>query len=344
MLIDLHGHHMTRGMFNLDPHWGPRWTNGTLNVGDWYLGTKKLPEMSGIAMSNDDGEGILSRMTHEARLAMMEKNNTDKLIVSVPAHMYMYWTEDFGVRFAKTVNDEYSAYCAEDPEHFGFWATTPMHQPEVAAAELERAVKELGAVGMSAGGANFGDIPGLHDRRLDPLFAKLVELDVPMMVHGYNQSVTWGKQAMDDPFDTTSILGMLYDEARAFWHLINGGTLDRFPDLKVYITHAGGMVPYQLHRFSETAITMVPDGINEKPVLEYMNQFYFDPLAHSAAMRRAIVEDIGVDRLLYGSNFMGSDSIDFDLTEDLGLSEADRERIRSGNTIELLKLDQHAKA
>jgi aminocarboxymuconate-semialdehyde decarboxylase len=201
--------------------------------------------------------------------------------------------------------------------------------------ELERAVTELGAVGMSMGGANFGGLE-VHDKAFDPLWAKVVELGVPIFVHGYNQSVTWGDKANDDPFDTTSIIGMCYDETRCFWYLVNGGVLDRFPDLRVYITHAGGFVPYQLMRMEETNLTMAPDSKNERPVSQYRDNFYFDPLAHSVAMRRAIVEDVGVDRLLYGDNFGGMDSIDGDLTEGLGLSDEDREKIRSGNAKQLL--------
>ena len=52
---------------------------------------------------------------------------------------------------------------------------------------------------------------------------------------------------------------------------------------------------------------------------------------------RAVVEDIGADRLLYGTNFGGADSHEGDLTDGLGLSDADREKIRSGNTLELIK-------
>src|SRR5271154_6581967 len=100
MLIDLHGHHLSAGMMNLDPHWGPAWRNGTLNVGDWYLGTKKLPDLAGAdadAGRHDDGSVIFGRMGHEFRRSLMDKLGVDKLIISVPAHMYMYWTGDFGV-------------------------------------------------------------------------------------------------------------------------------------------------------------------------------------------------------------------------------------------------------
>jgi aminocarboxymuconate-semialdehyde decarboxylase len=161
---------------------------------------------------------------------------------------------------------------------------------------------------------------------------------VPIFCHGYNQSVSWGEHAMDDRFDSTSIVGMCNDEARLFWFMINGGVIDRFPNLKVYITHGGGFVPYQVRRFHETNLTMAPDSVNKKPVLDYMPNFYFDLDIHSPAMRRAVATDIGADRLLYGTNFGGADSHEGDLTEDIGLSESDREKVRSGNAIKLLGL------
>jgi aminocarboxymuconate-semialdehyde decarboxylase len=342
MLIDLHGHHMSRDMFDLDPHWGPSWAKGTLKVGDWYLGTKKLPDLAQTTADEQESGAIFDRMGHDFKLQVMEKLGVDMLVISVPAHMYMYWTGDFGVRFAKTTNDEFAKFCDEDPAHFQWWATLPMHKPAEAASELQRAVG-MGAVGFSCGGANFGGLD-LHSPEMDTLWEKVVELDVPVFVHGYNQSVTWGKHAMDDPFDTTSILGMCYDNTRAFWHLICGGVLDRFPSLRFYITHAGGFTPFQLERFAITNETMAPDSVNKKPFLEYMDSFYFDPQLPNVKMRRAMVETIGVDRLVVGTNFMGSDQIDFDLTEGIGLSEDDREKIRSGNAINLLKLHDRVPA
>jgi len=342
MIIDLHGHHMSRALFDLDPHWGPSWSEGTLKIGDWYLGTKKLPDLAAASADDQASGAIFDRMGREFKLQIMEKLGVDMLVISVPAHMYMYWTGEFGPRFASAVNDDFAAFVADDPEHFQFWATLPMAYPDKAAKELERAV-DMGAVGFSCGGANFGGL-NLHSPEMDTLWEKVESLDVPVFIHGYNQSVTWGKDAMDDPFDTSSILGMCYDEARAFWHIINGGVLDRFPSLKFYITHAGGFTPYQLNRFAETNATMAPDSVNKRPLLEYMDSFYFDPQSHSAAFRRAIVEEIGVDRLLYGTNFMGSDQIDFDLTEGIGLSDEDREKIKSGNAIQLLKLQDRVPA
>lgn len=340
MLINLHAHQLTAGMFEQHEHWGPYWEGGSLRIGDWHLGSK-VPQGgdAGSEARHDLDRWLAERWAPEPRLAAMDAAGIDIMVMSLPAHMSMYWAEpDFGIRYARTVNEELAEFRSANPERLHFWASLPAQAPDAAAKELDYAVTELGAQGAYMGGANFGGLQ-FDSPELYALWEKVCELGVPIFVHGYNQSVTWGKKANDDPYDTTSIVGMLYDETTCFWNLICGGVLDRFPDMQVYITHAGGYVPYHLGRFAETNETMASDSKNQKPVMEYVrNNFWFDPLTHSAAMRRAITEVIGVDRLLYGDNFGGADRIDFDLTGDIGLSDADREKIRSGNAKKLLNL------
>jgi len=161
---------------------------------------------------------------------------------------------------------------------------------------------------------------------------------LPMFVHGFNQSVTWGDQANTDRYETTSIVGMNYDETKAFWYMINGGVFDRFPDLKVYITHGGGFVPYQLGRLANTNPNLDVYH-NKKPFRDYMKNFYFDVELHELPMRQALVDVIGADRVLYGSNFGGSDAVRHDLTEGLKLSDDALQKIRWKNACELLHLD-----
>ena len=94
---------------------------------------------------------------------------------------------------------------------------------------------------------------------------------------------------------------------------------------------------FQLGRLSELNQGMAPDARNQRKLLEYMPNFYFDLDVHSPALRRGVVEVVGIDRLLYGTNFGGAYD-NGDPTEGLGLADAEREKVRSGNAIELLRL------
>lgn len=328
MIIDCHCHQITPGMLDRHPHWGPFLSPKGVKCGDWVLGTKQAELTQGIKWLDD-------KLSVGARLRLMDETGTDHLILSTPSHFYMYWAGEFGDEYARITNDELYAFTNQAPERLSFWGHANLANPQGAVEELERAVVELGAVGMSMGGVNFGGLE-VYDEALDPVWSKLVELDVPIFIHGYNQSVTWGKDWTREKFDTTAILGMNVDEATAFWYFINGGVLDRFPQLRVYITHGGGFAPFQLQRFNETNKTMCPDSRNQKPVIEYLPNFYFDLDLHSRAMRRAMIEDIGVERLLYGTNFGGADSHHGDLCDDIGLTEAQKEQIHSTNTLQLL--------
>lgn len=323
MLINLHAHELTYGMFGHDEHWGPHWVNNTLKVGDWMLGNK-----------NKEQPHPAEYFSLEAQHKRMEERGIDKLVLSQPAHMFMYWAGGYATTFARIVNDELAQFCAQDPDSFDFWALVPMADPKAAPAELTRAVEDLGAVGMMMGGANMGGNE-VYDRAYDPVWERLCELDVPVFVHGYNASATG--HGADDPYDASSIVGMNYYETLCIWYLICSGVLDRYPDLRFYVTHAGGYVPYHLGRFTHTNQTMAPDSVNKKPVDEYLENFYFDPDIHDPIMRKALVDLVGVDRFVYGDNLGGSDNFHGDLTDGIGLSDHEREKIRSGNALKLLK-------
>jgi predicted TIM-barrel fold metal-dependent hydrolase len=96
-------------------------------------------------------------------------------------------------------------------------------------------------------------------------------------------------------------------------------------------------VPYQLGRLAQCNTNL--DFVhNKKPVLEYLKNFYFDVELHEIPMRQALVDIIGADRIVYGSNFGGSDAVRHDLTDGLRLSTM-TEKIRWQNACKLLHLD-----
>jgi predicted TIM-barrel fold metal-dependent hydrolase len=344
MIINLHAHMAHPDLYNQHPHWGPFWDDGdagetVMRIGKWRLNLTTQEALAAAKSGKiyDPKEIARRRADPAVRIAGMDSLGQDIQVISLPSHMDMYWTEpEFSVRFARHVNDVMAEYCKPFPDRLYFWAHAPLNQPAAAVQEVDRAVRELGAVGMGAGGSNFGGLE-FDSEELYPVWEKLIELDVPIFVHGYNQSVAWGDQADTEKYEVTSIVGMLYDEAKCFWNLVCSGTLDRYPELKIYITHGGGMVPYQLGRFEMTNQNL-PNVKNKKPFREYMKNFWFDPLIHELPMRRAVVDVIGADRLMYGDNFGGSDSIRGSLTEGMSLSAVDLAKIESENAMKLLKI------
>jgi predicted TIM-barrel fold metal-dependent hydrolase len=273
----------------------------------------------------------------EGRLAAMDKFGQDIQVISLPSHYYMYWADpEWTIGYARRVNEANAQYCSAAPERLHFWAHAPLQDGVASAKELDHAIGQLGAKGLAMAGDNLGDGKHANDESLFPVWEKLCEYDLPVWVHGYNQSVNWPDPTTEQ-FGTTAIIGMCHDDTQLFWYLVVGGVLDRFPDLKVVITHGGGMVPYQIGRLENTS-AVLGDRKNAKPLREYLQNFWFDPLIESVTMRQAMVEEIGPDHLVYGDNFMGSDGIRENLLDDLELSPEDREKISSINAKRVLKL------
>ncbi|WP_404477539.1 amidohydrolase family protein [Novosphingobium sp. BL-52-GroH] len=346
MLIDLHAHAVHPDFYDQDPFWGPQFAvknNGdfSLKVGHWIL-TLGQPERraaveAGTALSLEEHWKMVRDSRN--RLKSMDAAGQDAQVLSIPSHCYMYWTPaDFSTRFAKRCNEVLGTYCADSDNRLFYWAHAPLNVPEACPEIIRHAVKEYGAVGLSAGGANFGGLE-FDSPELDTVWETMCDLDLPIFVHGYNQSVTWGEKANDDRYETTAIVGMNYDETQCFWNLICGGVLDRFPDLKVYITHAGGFVPYQLGRLDECNKNLEVRH-NKHDLMHYMKNFWFDPEIHALPMRQAMCELIGADQLVYGTNFGGSDAIRFDMTADLRMSDEDKDKIRYLNALKLFHKEE----
>jgi predicted TIM-barrel fold metal-dependent hydrolase len=337
MLINTHAHVVLPGFQNQHPFWGPTYDpmpdgGQMLRIGDW-----RRPVSNRSRSAESVEERDRKRRDPAVRVAQMDAAGQDVQILSMPSHYVMYQAEiDFAAPYAATVNRTLAEYCAAFPERLAFWAHVPLQDPDAAAREIDHAIGTLGARGISAGGAGFGHYE-FDSEELFPVWAKLCDYDLPIFVHGHNQSLNWAAEAAHERYDITSICGMPYDETRCFWNLICGGVLDRFPSLKVYIAHGGGYFPYHLGRLALTNASL-PDARNRKPLRNYLGNFYVDPHIEELPMRRALIEVMGADQVLYGDNFGGGDAPHGDLLDGILLSESDQKKIRFANAANLLQL------
>src|SRR3546814_12570274 len=88
-----------------------------------------------------------------------------------------------------------------------------------------------------------------------------------------------------------------------------GGVFDDFPNLKVYVSHGGGFIPYQFGRI-ETFAGLISGVRCKKPPREYLKNFYFDTLIHELDDRKYLVNCMGSDNIIVGDNHGGMDSVD----------------------------------
>ena len=106
------------------------------------------------------------------------------------------------------------------------------------------------------------------------------------------------------PFFMVNSVAQPLEELIAFNHLVMGGVLDRFPDLKVYIAHGGGFAPFYIGRFDHTwKVRPEVNRLIPKPPSSYVKRIYYDTCVYRADHLEALVNMVGAERVMLGSDY-----------------------------------------
>jgi aminocarboxymuconate-semialdehyde decarboxylase len=270
------------------------------------------------------------------RIAAMDEQGVAIQAVSLTAPMAYWGGSDLSSELCKAWNDAAStAHNAYPTRLYGFM-TLPMLYPDRAFAELNRASKLPGMRGVYLG-TNIGGRE-LNDPMFEPVFARMEELDLPVFLHPIH---TVGGARLK-PFYLGNLLGNPFDTAIAACHLIFGGVLDRHPKLLVGLAHGGGALPILIGR--------IDHGWEVRPELQslnlpqapsaYLQRFAYDTIVHSKAIMQFLIQEVGVDRVVLGSDYcfdMGYDR-PVQFVDQLGLSSAQRQMILGSAAARILKL------
>jgi aminocarboxymuconate-semialdehyde decarboxylase len=123
--------------------------------------------------------------------------------------------------------------------------------------------------------------------------------------------------------------------------LVCGGVLDAFPRLEVFLPHAGGTFPWLIGRLALAFRYSAELKHMKKPAAEYLRRFHYDLITHHAGIMRSLIDLVGVDRVVAGTDFPQGmavrQPVDF-VASIPGLSEREREMILSDNPARLLKI------
>lgn len=292
-----------------------------------------------IAMGGAPGY-VLEARFHDlrARLRSMDRQGVAVQVLSLTVPMVYWASGDAGLRLARTFNDAASEAHVAHPGRFVTAPILPMQSPVEALAELERVADLPGTRAVYMGTNVMGR--ELSDREFFPVFERCAALRLPVLLHPIH---VVGAERLA-PYYLHNLLGNPFDTAVAAAHLIFGGVLDRLPRLEVCLPHAGGALPYLVWRLQRgQRVRPETKGRARRPVSAYLRRFTYDTISHDAAALRYLVQTVGADRVMLGSDFcfdMGYERPrDIVLHPTAGLRRADQERVLRGNAARLLRLE-----
>ncbi|HET9770395.1 MAG TPA: amidohydrolase family protein [Acidimicrobiia bacterium] len=329
MVIDIHNHVATPACQAL--------VEGLGSVLDDPFAFWSGPETK--AYNAEHFAALVPKLTDPARrLEDMDRMGVDVQVLSVAPPQYYYWTDPaLGRRLARMQNEHLARLVADHPDRFAGLGTVPLQDVDAAVAELDFAVAELGLRGLEIC-TNVNGID-LDDRRFRPFFERAAELGVVVMLHPHG--FTEGRRLMD--YYLTNVVGNPLESTIAVTRLIHGGLLEDFPGLKLCVVHGGGYLPFYASRMDH-AWRVRPEGrhhIPDSPPSSYLRRVYVDCLVYDAAHLAFLVQQMGADRVVVGTDYpydMGIDDPVGLVGRTPGLSAGQRQMILGGTAAALLGL------
>jgi 4-oxalmesaconate hydratase len=324
MIIDCHGHYTTT-----PPELGAFRDAQVAALDD----PARTPSLDSLKISDDQ----IRESLENAQLKLQRERGSDITIFSPRASWmgHHVGTEATSMQWSRACNDLIARVCSLYPQNFVGVCQLPQSPgapPANSIPELERCINELGFIGCNlnpdpSGGTWNG--PPLTDRAWYPLYEKMVELDVPAMVH-----VT----ASCNPNFHTTGAHYINADTTAFMQFLTSDLFKDFPALRFIIPHGGGAVPYHWGRYRGIAQDMKKPPLTEL----LLNNVFFDTCVYHQPGIDLLAKVIPVENILFGSEMVGAvRGIDpqtghyYDDTkryiDALPLSDADKRKIFSEN-------------
>ena len=273
----------------------------------------------------------------EQRLKDMDKMGIDVQAISTSPAQYYYRIEpDLCRQTSRLVNERLAEIVASHPDRFVALGTVPMQEPQLAVAELEYCMNELGFRGLEVG-TNVRKAE-LSDERFNPIWAKAEELGAIIFLHPSGFTDT---SRLKEHF-LTNVIGNPLDTTFALSHIVFGGVLERYPGLKFVAAHGGGYLGHYPARMDH-AYKVRPECHDhiKRPPSYYMKKIYFDTMVFGETQLEHLVNLWGADHVVIGTDYpydMGwYKPVDF-VNGAKSLTRAQKDQIIGGNAAKLLGL------
>jgi len=274
--------------------------------------------------------------TPEQRLTDMDSLGVDVHVLSTNAIFYFY--DQDATRVAamdRECNDYVSQLTRDHPDRFAGLAALPMQDVAASATELERAMTQLGLKGAmiddSVNGKTYDD-PEFY-----PLWEVAEQTGAVLLIHQGMQTVVGERSTR---YHLPNTIGNLVERAITYSSFVFGGVMDKYPGLRICLSHGGGYTCFGAGRMDRGWQVRSEARVNiNKPPSTYLNRFWYDCLTHSEPALRMLIDSVGIDKVVFGTDWPFDMQIDWPVSWVLGLeslTQEEKEAILYKNLEQLL--------
>jgi aminocarboxymuconate-semialdehyde decarboxylase len=273
------------------------------------------------------------------RLRAIDEQGID---IQVLSHQGGWWygaDRELSRKIVTIQNEKLAAWCTAHPDRFVGLASVALQHPDLAAEQLDEAMRRLGMRGVGIAGHVAGEAP--TSAKFDPFWAKAEQLGALVFVHPGGADNVIKDNALRGRGDLGNIIGNPLETTVFFSRMIFDGTLDRFPQLKFCGAHAGGYLPSYLGRTDVTCdVRTNANCANKKRPRDYFKgQILADSMVFSDEGLRHLVAEMGASQIVYGTDMPFNWPAGLDLIlKATFLSNAEKEAILGGNLVKLLRI------
>jgi predicted TIM-barrel fold metal-dependent hydrolase len=279
----------------------------------------------------------------EARLKDMDEAGIDMQVLSFIFPYDKRVAASEATSKARSANNALAKVVGKYPERFASFTTLALQDPEAAADELERAVKELGFKGTMI----FSNIGGdyLDNQKYHVILERAAKLDVPIYLHPSELSPGIAQPYLDYPIMATAVWGYAAEAGLHAMRLIFGGVFDKYPGLKIILGHMGEGIPYWLWRIDnrwtkDKGLFPSPVELKKNPTEYFRENFY---VTTSGMFWHPVLQFVcsvlGADRILFAVDYTPeSCKMAAEFIKSAPISDSDREKICHLNAEKLLRL------
>ncbi len=279
----------------------------------------------------------------EKRIEWMDERGVKMHVLTLSGAMPWQWAaQDDANKLARIVNDAAVEAHNAFPDRFVAGIAMPMRDPKAALRELDRIA---GAPGIRA--VHLPNSVEGRDYVFEPdyvaILARCEELSLPLIFHPLDgvPNHYGGPDRLGGPTFFYNTLGFPFETATLAAKFISSGLLDRFPKLDIVLPHSGGCFPYIAGRIEHSIKKGASNIELKRPFREYVRRFHYDSLAYYPETLRFMIELVGSDRVVIGTDNYAKMDVEQPnaLVESLKLPAEDLERILRGNAARLMRID-----